>query len=448
MKRDIETELKKWKTSPNRMPLIIRGARQVGKSFTIEKFGNEFFTNIMTINFEFEPAIASLFETPNPEEIVAQLEIKKKTKITPGETLLFLDEIQYCPKAIIALRYFKEKMPNLHVIAAGSLLEFTLQDHNFSFPVGRVEFLYLRPLSFNEFLYNKGELQLLDAFEQVSLDNPLPESIHNHALELFKKYILIGGMPAVTDLFLKHNSYLECQRLQEILTQTYRNDFGKYATKTQYKHLQKCFERAPHLIGQHFKFVSVDRESRSRDIKIALEQLCWAGLINRIYATSASGIPLMAQMNENKFKLLYLDIGLLQGIHQYDNELILNQDILQINAGELAEQFVGQELLAYGKSYENKQLFYWNREAKSSLAEVDFVITINSEIVPIEVKAGTTGRLKSLREFMKEKKSTLGIRVSQNPLSLCDNILSVPFYLLKQLPRLYKDKGTLLHKLT
>lgn len=439
MLRELEQELKKWKGSPIRMPLILRGARQVGKSFTIEKFGKEHFSNFVTLNFEIEPSLCFIFETLDPKAILPQIEIKKKSSIIAGTTLLFLDEIQYCPRAIMALRYFKEQLPELHVIAAGSLMEFALHDHKFSFPVGRVEFLYLRPLSFHEYLLNQGEIKLLESFETVSFDHPLPDVIHAHALEHFKKYILVGGMPAVVDHYLKNNSYLDCQRLQVFILQTYRNDFGKYATKTQHTYLQKFYERAPFLVGQHFKFVDVDREVRSRELKIALEQLCWSGVISRIHATAASGLPLMAQMNENKFKLLFLDIGLLQSVHQVDYEIILKDDVTQINCGKLAEQFVGQELLAYSKYYENTQLFYWVREARNSMAEVDFVWNIESSIVPIEVKAGTTGQLRSLREFIKEKKSPLGIRISQQPISFFDHVLSVPFYLIRQMPRLYRE---------
>lgn len=438
MQREIEQELKIWKARSNRMPLIVRGARQVGKSFTIQKFGMEAFKNLVTINFEIESGFSQLFEQMDPSSIIPQIEIKKRQSIVPGETLLFLDEIQYSPKALMALRYFKEIMPELHVIAAGSLLEFALHDHKFSFPVGRIEFLYMRPLSFCEFLQNLGETKLLELLDRATLDQPVPDLIHHHALELVRKYILIGGMPAIVDNFLKQGSYLESQRQQEFLLQTYRSDFGKYATKTQHQYLQIFFERAPLIVGKHFKYVNVDRESRSRDLKVALEQLCWAGIVNRIYATSASGIPLMAQMNENRFKLLLLDVGLLQSAHQVNIEEVLQSDITQINSGELAEQFVGQELLAYAHFHENKQLFYWVREAKSSKAEVDFVVTIDSNIVPIEVKSGTTGQLKSLREFMKEKQTKIGIRISQQPLSFHDNILSIPFYLLKQIPRLFK----------
>lgn len=440
MDREIEKELISWKSRTTRMPLIVRGARQVGKSFTIEKFGTEEFENLVTINFEIEMQFLELFNrTLDPQELVSQIEIKKNTRIVPGTTLLFLDEIQYCPKAIMALRYFKEKMGKLHIIAAGSLLEFILQDHKFSFPVGRVEFLYMKPLSFHEFLYNLKNFQLLEALEKESIESPISDFLHDYALELFKKYIFVGGMPAVVDLFLKEQSFFECQRQQEFLLQTYRNDFGKYSTKSEYKYLQILFEKAPHIISQHFKYSHIDKKSRSRELKTALEQLCWAGLISRIYSTNANGVPLMAQVNSNKFKLLFLDIGLLECIQQIDYDTIFKEDMVQLNAGGLAEQFVGQELQAYSNFHENKQLFFWNREAKSSCAEVDFVILIDSKIVPIKVKAGKTGTLKSIRLFMQEKNIPLGIRISQHPLSLCDNILSVPFYLIKYLPKLYRN---------
>lgn len=437
MEREIEQELKIWKEKPHRMPLIVRGARQVGKSFTIEKFGRQNFNNLVTINFETEMGFSETFEALEPKQILSKIEIKKNVTIVPGETLLFLDEIQNRPKALMSLRYFKEQMPELHVIAAGSLLEFTLHDHKFSFPVGRVEFLYMRPLSFYEFLLNQNQTKLLNLFEQVSLETPIPQDIHEHSLELFKKYLLLGGMPAVVNLYLHTGSYLESQKMQEFLFQTYRNDFGKYASKTQHVYLQKLFSKAPLLVGKHFKFVQVDPESRSRDLKEALEQLCWAGILQQIYATSASGLPLMAQVNERKFKLLFLDVGLLQCVHQIDYETLLREDVTQINSGSLAEQFVGQELLAYAKFHENKQLFYWVREAKSSSAEVDFVTNIDSKVVPIEVKAGTTGQLKSLHAFMAEKRAPIGVRISQKPLSFSDQILSVPFYLMRQIPRLF-----------
>jgi len=436
MKREIERELLQWKEKKNRLPLILRGARQVGKSYIVEKFGREQFENFLTVNLELRPDLMRAFDVLDPVEILRQLEAVMNVPIKPGKTLLFIDEIQCCPRAILALRYFKEKMQELHVIAAGSLLEFALHEENFSFPVGRVQFIYLKPLSFSEFLTATGKGKIKEYLLNASLKNPIPELIHENLLKLVRSYFLIGGMPAVVQSFIQEGSFLECERLQNTILDTYRSDFGKYASKAQYKYLQKFFEQAPNLVGRHFKYVKISPEYRARDLKVALEQLCWAGLLTRVHATNASGIPLRYQIKENKFKLLLLDIGLLQRANQIDAKAILNEDLLQLNQGALAEQFVGQELLAYSEFYEEKRLYYWEREVAGSSSEVDYVINMHSKIVPIEVKAGKTGRLKSLRRFMEEKKHPVGIRVSQQPLSFDKGILSIPFYLLEQLPAL------------
>jgi predicted AAA+ superfamily ATPase len=207
----------------------------------------------------------------------------------------------------------------------------------------------------------------------------------------------------------------------------------------QHKYLQILFEKSPHLIGQKFQYSKVDPDIRARELKIALQQLCWAGLLNRIYFSSSSGIPLKSQKKPDRFKLLFLDVGLLQCAMEMDYEEGCRQNILQINSGSVAEQFVGQELLVYGDFFHKKDLFYWEREKKGATAEVDYVIQQGPLIIPIEVKAGITGRLKSLQQFIMEKESRIGIRISQLPLSLEQNILSVPFYLIGQLHRLIKE---------
>jgi uncharacterized protein len=439
MQRSIESILKKWKDSKQRMPAILRGARQVGKSFIIEKLGRENFEYLMTCNFEFSPELAACFENLDPLSICAKLEIAFKTRIIPGKTLLFLDEIQACPKAIMALRYFKEKLPDLHVIAAESLLEFALHQEQFSFPVGRVQFLYLKPLSFYEYLINQNHGPLIEVLDTISLQKPIDPFIHDLLLNLLREYFLLGGMPAVVKCFLDTHSFIECQTILTSLLETYRSDFPKYATKTQYRHLQTFFEKAPGLISQHFKYTHISPEHRSGDLKIALEQLGWAGLLYRVRATSASGIPLSAQIKENKFKLLFLDIGLVNSANKLDFQTAWNTQLLQINTGLLAEQFVGQELLAYADPHINMQLFYWEREKKGAMAEVDYVIQVGSHIIPVEVKAGTTGSLKSLNQFLQEKKQPFGIRISQHPHSFHDRVLSVPLYLINQLPRLIQE---------
>lgn len=439
MRRLIEEELVKWKVKRGRLPLIIRGARQVGKSYTIEKFGKDHFNSIITVDFEFQPQFCECFETLDPKMILNRLEIITGESVIKGKTLLFLDEIQQCPQAIKALRYFKEKMPSLHVIAAGSLLEFVLNESDFSFPVGRVQFLYLRPLSFREFLLNFQKGKLLEFLDSYELNQKVPAEIHAQALELLKLYFLIGGMPAVVQEYLKTESLIECRRFQQTLLQAYQSDFGKYASKAQHKYLQLLFIKAPSLVAQHFKYSNVTPDIRSREIKIALDQLCYAGLVYRIFATSATGIPLEAQIKENRFKLLFLDIGLLHTAHKIDIQEIWENDILQVHSGRLAEQLVGQELLAYADFYENQQLYFWKREKKNSSAEVDYVANYHGKVLPIEVKAGGTGRLKSIRTFMEEKKVKIGLKISQSLPSVEKNILSIPLYMIEQIPRLLKS---------
>ena len=436
MRRAIESILSKWKNKADRLPIILRGARQVGKSFIVEKFGKEHFDSVVTCNFEFRPELIHCFDNFDPLSICSKLEVAFRTRITPGKTLLFLDEIQNCPKAITALRYFKEKLPALHVIAAGSLLEFALHEEQFSFPVGRVQFLYLKPLSFHEYLICQNHNRLAEMLDQATLEKPLELFVHNELLLLLREYFLIGGMPSVVKCFLETRSFLECQPILAGLVETYRSDFPKYASKAEYRHLQTFFEKAPGLVAEHFKYTLVSSDHRSKDLKVALEQLGWAGLLNRVLATSASGIPLQMHAKENKFKLLFLDCGLVNYANKLDMQTAWGTELLQINAGSQAEQFVGQELLAYADPYMNAQLYYWEREKKGSLAEVDYVIQAGAQIFPIEVKAGTTGSLKSLAQFLLEKQSPFGIRISQHPLSFYDKILSVPLYLISQLPRL------------
>ena len=436
MQRRLLKTLQKWQKNSDRLPILLRGARQVGKTYLIEHFGESYFESFVSINFEYQFEYRECFNSLNPKDIINSIQAINRQKITPGKTLLFLDEIQECPKAIQAMRYFKEQMPELHVIGAGSLLEFVLNDANFRMPVGRVQYIYIKPLSFLEYLEASKHENLIEQLDEIKSIKSLPDAIHNHALKLVKDYSIIGGMPAVTSSYLKKKDLLESQNLQSGLLSTYRNDFGKYSSKTNYKYLQLAYEKAPLLIGQHIKYSKIDPESRAKDLKQALENLQNAGLISPVYATSASGLPLNALVNKKKFKMLFLDIGLVNRTSKIDISTLMNADLDLINRGMLAEQFVGQELLAYQDYFDEAQIHFWQREAKNSLAEVDYVIQFNTHIIPIEVKANKSGRLKSLHIFMKEKQSTIGVRISSLPLSFEDNILSVPFYLIYKLKSL------------
>jgi predicted AAA+ superfamily ATPase len=439
MFRSVENDLVEWINHPNRKPLLIRGARQVGKSFVVEKVGRHHFANLVTINFEFEPRFISCFQTLDPAKIVRSLEAVSGESINAGKTLLFLDEIQECPNAILSLRYFKEKMPELHVIGAGSLLEFALNASEFRNPVGRVQSLYMKPCSLNEFLMANGDHKLIDYLSSVTLSSGIEQPIHEVLLEKCREYFVLGGMPEVVNYYVQHKKYIGCEIIQASILEYYKKDFPKYAKKTNLDIMHKIYLKIPALVGKHVKFSHIDPGIQARDQKPALHALSDAGLIYSVTHTSASGLPLNATLNDKIFKLLFLDLGLLQHASRLDIHTLLNDDLISINRGMLAEQFVGQELIAYGKNYEKPELYYWEREKAGSQAEIDYVIQVAGQIFPIEVKSGTSGRLRSLRVFMEEKNLKVGLRISPQPLSFHDGILSIPMYMISEIPRLLEQ---------
>ncbi|GAB5411373.1 MAG: ATP-binding protein [Chlamydiales bacterium] len=440
MEREIVKDLITWKNQKHPKPLLVRGARQIGKTHTIEKFGAENFSNCVTLNFEEESRFTECFTTLDPKKIVTAIELMTGKDIIPGKTLLFLDEIQECPKAIMALRYFKEKHPEYHVIGAGSLLEFILHNENFRFPVGRIESLYMRPLTFVEFLDSMGEAKMREHLKEITLENPPLAAIHNKYLDLLRLYLALGGMPEVIYEYSQTQDLSRCQKIQTTLLNSYRDDFGKYAKYTEYNHLRLLYERAPGVIAKWFKYSKIDPDIQSRILKAALHKLTDAGLIYPVHATSASGIPLVATVNEKKFKLLFLDVGLVKRACRIDLDLLLEEDIMLLNQGALAEQFVGQELLALNGPHEPPSLHFWSREKTGSSAEVDYLWTIGQKIFPIEVKAGATGNLRSLKIFMEEKSTPLGIRISTAPLSQEEKIVSIPFYLISEINRIIRKQ--------
>lgn len=437
MKRELGKYLLAWKNQRQRKPLILRGARQVGKTFLIEHQLKNEFKSFVKIDFEQIKEASYCFDTLIPDQIVRKLEVLSGIPIKAGETLLFLDEIQVCKEAIMSLRYFKEQMPNLHVIAAGSLLEFAINNENFSMPVGRIEYLFLKPLSFTEFLIATGNELIKDRLAKCTFSDPPDDIMHRKCLELVREYMILGGMPAVIQEYKESKSWLHSQKEQSIILNTYRDDFGKYAKDTQLKYLHTLYDKTPGLVGEHFQYTKVDPHADPRQLRVALEKLTYAGLIYPVYSVSASGLPLLLTKNEKKFKLYFLDIGLIHRAMRLDLENLLREDLMLLNRGTLAEQFVAQELLAYSDCHEQQHLSFWMREKKGSSAEVDFVIQEGKWIIPLEVKAGTTGRLRSLHLFIEEKKSPLAIRISQYPLSFQEGILSLPLYLISEIQRLF-----------
>ena len=440
MERTIDRILKQWKDSLVRQPLLVRGARQVGKTYSVTEFGRAAFENIVSVNFEEQPELSRCFSDFDPKEIIDRLSILTRMTITPGRTLLFLDEIQECPKAITSLRYFLEKLPDLHVIGAGSLIEFALRGEDFRMPVGRVQSVYMYPMSFGEFLIAVGEERLLNHIHKVDLQTGIEKAFATRLEQLFRQYLLVGGMPRVVNAFTKKVSMEELQRLQSGIVRTYADDFAKYASSAKHKYLKEVYSSAPQMAGRRYKYSHVNPGIEAKFLKEALGMLCNARCLSKISHASGAGVPFLATTSERKFKIAFLDVGLMQNALGVQSSIILDNSIMQINAGSVAEQYVAQELLSCADPYSDKKLHFWAREARGSNAEVDFLIEIGGMPIPVEVKAGARGSMKSMRLFLKEYPETpLGVRYSMHELSYFDQILSIPLYMISQTHRLIQS---------
>ena len=442
--------LRAWQLNPRRKPLVMRGARQVGKSYLARSLAEQHFANLVEINFEETPDAADLFADKSPSHIVSRLELLTGSRITPGQTLLFLDEIQAAPEVLACLRFFHEKLPELHVMAAGSLLEFVLADHDFSMPVGRIEYLHLGPVVFAEFLAATGRTQLAEFIQRYEIGTELPASVHDRLMAAPREFFVVGGMPEAVQAFADSGSLLECDKVKQSILSTYIDDFSKYGRRVNTRRLQRVFQRLPHLVGGKFMHSQVDPDEQARDIGQALHLLCLARIASKVHHSACNGIPLGAEIDEKKFKALFLDVGLMNracGLSLLDFENA--PDIMLVNSGAVCEQFVGQHLLYRGEFFEEPVLHYWSREKRQSAAEVDYAISVGARIIPVEVKAGKSGRLKSLHAFLKEKKCALGLRFNADLPSLLDatdalptggtvhyRLLSLPLYLVGQARRL------------
>jgi predicted AAA+ superfamily ATPase len=445
-------DLMDWKDRPSRKPLIIRGARQVGKTWLVRKFSDQF-DNLVEINFDKNPEKAQLFAGRDINRCLQLLQIDCDTEIIPGKTLLFLDEIQAAPELLPLLRYFYEELADLHVIAAGSLLEFLLADHDFSMPVGRVEYLHLGPMDIEEFLLALGQERMTKFLKDHALNDTIPDSVHLSLLNFLKLFWIVGGMPAAVAWYSNSGQLPEAISEHAAILQTYEDDFSKYRKRIYPERLRKVFRRIPALIGNKLKYVRLDPDERSRELSETLHLLEMAQVIYRVRHSAGNGVPLGAEAKDRDFKPLFLDTGLVStslGLSLPSLEMV--DDLLMVNNGALAEQFVGQHLLYDGPGYLKPQLFYWNREQKSASAEVDYLIAQGDAVVPIEVKAGTTGTLKSLQVFVAEKKSSVALRFNAMPPSCSwqetrvagkDKVpfllVSLPLYLIGQTRRLIAD---------
>ena len=429
MKRKIDRYLKQWKTEPNRKVLLLRGARQVGKTYSIRTLGKSF-KNFLEVNFEEEQPVTNFFNgSLNPHEITKKLSVYFNTAITPNETLLFFDEIQACSNALKSLRFFYEKMPNLHLVAAGSLLEFTLEEIP-SFGVGRITSLYMYPISFSEFVRVLDGAGLANIIDKKIDSTPIDTIFHKKLLELLKNYLITGGMPAIVKYYAETDDLVGTQQYLDELITTIQDDFAKYKKRISSLKIRDTLNSIVYQAGGKFKYSNISSTEPQAGYKKALNLLVQAGVAHIVYHTAAQGLPLGAQIKSRKFKILFFDIGISQRILGMDLRQYIVKEISEIvNNGALIEQVVGLELISSFSPFSKPQLYYWHREAKSSNAEIDYIIQKNENILPIEVKAGKQGSMQSMYQFIKEKKSKIALRFSQENCSKFNNVTILPIYL-------------------
>lgn len=445
--------------APRRKPLIIRGARQVGKSTLVRQFAQSQGLRLAEINLERHLRMDTVFQSNDPGIILPELETLTDTDLSRDATLLFLDEIQACPHALPALRYFYEDKPALPVIAAGSLLEFLLSEHDFSMPVGRVQYFHLGPLSYMEFLTASGEDRAVDFLEKYSWTQKIPGAMHDKLCRLQREYLFVGGMPEAVIAYAEARSPLAARDVHRSIINTYQDDFAKYKKRRRDPLLmQAVIDAMPRNLGLKVKYANISREDRAIEVKHAIDLLLLSRVLIAAYHSDCSGLPIRAGKNTKTYKLYLLDVGLLNGVAGLEWSAIsqLGEREL-VNAGGLAEQFIAQHIAYRGNGLEAPEIYYWLREGKSDNAETDFVIAANGEIIPLEVKSGKGGSLKSLQQFVLAKKSKRVVRFDLNPPSISGQshaardgekmtharfqLLSLPLYLVEQLDRLLEDSA-------
>ena len=428
IKRYIDALLLEWKNSSSLKPLLLRGARQVGKSWAVKHLG-ESFTYYLEVNFEKRPDIKDVFERVHEvHDLANNLSLLYNVPVVAGQTLLFLDEVQDCPAAIKSLWAFKEDFPELHVVAAGSLLEFALQDLP-SFGVGRIRSLFVYPFSFDEFLVAEGKSSWLKAKQQADNEKPLLMPLHNDIVQHYRTFLMVGGMPASVAAWVTTHDYRNCQTELDDIQLTYYDDFKKYAKKVDPTLLRNTLQSVILQIGNKFTYSKVDGSYRAEEVKKALKLLSDAGIVKRVSHTAANGLPLGAEVNEKFRKYIYLDSALLLrildmdlgGARQLTDLIVAGTAEDLVNKGGLAEMVLGWELIKYNNPRSQHDLYYWENTADGTRSEVDYIIARDMKVLPIECKSGTSGKMKSLHLFMHNKHLTDAIRCSLENFALLES---------------------------
>lgn len=428
IERSIDALLLEWKSSSSLKPLLLRGARQVGKSWAVKHLGKTF-DYYIEVNFEKRSDMKDVFERVHDvHDLANSLSMLYNVPVVAGRTLLFLDEIQDCPAAIKSLWAFKEDFPELHVVAAGSLLEFALQELP-SFGVGRIRSLFVYPFSFDEFLMAEGMASWVKAKQEADNQRPLLTALHNDLVQHFRTFLMVGGMPASVAAWVKTHDYRECQTELDDIQLTYYDDFAKYAKKIDPTLLRNTLQSVIMQIGSKFTYSKVEGTYRAEEVKKALKLLCDAGIVKRVSHTAANGLPLGAETNDKFRKYIYLDSALLLrildmdlgGARQLTDLIVAGTAEDLVNKGGLTEMVLGWELVKYNNPRSQHDLYYWENTADGTRSEVDYIIARDMQVLPIECKSGTSGKMKSLHLFMRNKHLTDAIRCSLENFALLEN---------------------------
>lgn len=428
MERKNIIQFKEWKNSPNRKPLIVLGARQIGKTYSVLDFGKTEYENVVYCNFESEPDLSQLFQGRiDPEEIITNLSIVKSTEIKKSSTLIFFDEIQACEKALTSLKYFCEQANDYHIVGAGSLLGIAVNRGDFSFPVGKVDILNLYPMTSDEFLMATGNYNLISIIEEHFLNfTPMPEPVHQKALDLYRTFLVVGGYPEAVKAYLESGDFNLVRSVQNNISDAYLADMSKYANPTDTVKAMSIFNSVHSQLAKEntkFQYSAVKSGARSKDYEVSLMWLEKANVILKCHCVTEGKYPVNIYEDLNAFKLYYSDVGLLSmrmGVNP--QAVIHNINISDKANGMMAENYVAQELSAKGE-----KLFYWT---SGNSAEVDFVYQDDSvqSVIPLETKSGENVRAKSFNMFMKKYDSEYGVRVSARNFGFEGKVKSVPLY--------------------
>ena len=425
MRRKIEEKLLTWKNkTENRMPLLLYGARQVGKTYILTEFGETQFNNTVYINLETNLSVASYFSDDiSPERLIRFLETTVNEVIAPGKTLIIFDEIQSCERALTSLKYFCEMAPEYHIAAAGSLLGVAIHREHYSFPVGKVESMTLYPLDFEEFLWANGEERLSQEIRSAfDLMAPLPEALHQKAIELYRYYLIVGGMPACVQTFTNSGKLVLVPTVQNEIANNYVADMAKYATTTDTVKIRGCFNSIPAQLAKEnkkFQYKVVQRGGSAALFGESIEWLAQAGIVLKCQKIDHGASPIAVYSDLSSFKLYMSDVGLLVMKSGVPQQTILTGES-NVFIGSVTENYVAQALASNGHA-----LFYW---ASEHSAELDFVLQKDSDVIGIEVKKGTKVHSKSLSVFIQKYKPSYSIRFSEKNFGKMENMLSVPLY--------------------